>query len=294
MGQAAGFCCGDACCDTGETACDACACCDTGKDNLLGLMVKNAIMSFDKGLLGVDVHVGSMRMVPRTWRLEIEDLVMDNPEGYKTEYLLKVSRLYLDIDASSILTSFGKKATVEELTCEGVDLNYEPRIGTSNLTEVKAHLKSLREQEETDKTKRAEVKKKNRVEVILHRVALKGVRVKMNMLRVGGFGPLLRVSDIVYRDFSQEFKGRTAVMDIVRILLGTVLKSVLGTVTENVKGAGNLAINGAKSSVNLAAYGAKAIIGGIVSGSSMALKCVKPEVEMNGGNGDQGGSHNKG
>jgi len=254
----------------GQAASSGCclACCDTGRDNLMGLVVRNAIMSYEKDLLGVDIHVGSVGVAPDSWRLEIEDLVLDNPAGYKSEYLLKASRLHVDLDGPTLLTSYGREATVQDLAFDSVELIHEPRIGTSNVTEVKAHLKRVRAQREQERAARSIDQARGKIAVTLHRVALRRVFARMS---VGGFGPVLRVADITYEDFSQDFKGTTAVMDIGRILLSTVLRSVLHTLAHNVMGAGSAVVNGATAS-------AKAVLDKV---SGLAnLKCVRPESDL--------------
>uniref|UniRef100_A0A7R9ZUP3 Uncharacterized protein n=1 Tax=Pyrodinium bahamense TaxID=73915 RepID=A0A7R9ZUP3_9DINO len=229
------------------SCCTSCPRCDQGKDNLLGILIRNAVMTFDQGLLGVDVHVGSMQAVAHLMEVTITDITLDNPPNFKSDYLLHVKHCRVNFDAMSIIRSMGKKAAVEEVTFQGVDFVYEPRLKGSNLTELKKNL------QQDDK----KFENKEKIELTVHKVCLTGCVARMF---VHGFGPRLSIADIVYEDFNKEFGGATALMDIIRILLITVLKSALDTAQANVKGAGQAALTTAKTAGSLAVGGAKAAV----------------------------------
>lgn len=232
------------------------ACCSgavgSTRDNILGSVIKHTIQSFDKDILGVDVTVGSMNIHAHKWRLEIEDLILQNPEGFKSPYLLRVKKANADLDGATLVTSFGKSVIVEELNFDGVELIYEPKLGSSNVKVVKQHIKQCQEDAqrrglapEEDNSKKAPPKEEEKaIEPIVQKVALSTVSARMH---VHGFGPTVNLKDIKYDNFSQEFAGAHAVMDVINILVSTLLKSALHTIKDNVHNLGSGILSSFKS-----------------------------------------------
>mmetsp|Transcript_80244 Transcript_80244/g.221894 ORF Transcript_80244/g.221894 Transcript_80244/m.221894 type:complete len:666 (-) Transcript_80244:136-2133(-) len=104
--------------------------------NLFTKAVRKAIASVDKKVLGVQLSVGHVHVNARSGLVEVHDVILYNPEGYHSEYLLKVKRLVMQISMAKYIFSRGKNVIVENLDIVDVDVIYEKALTTSNIEYV--------------------------------------------------------------------------------------------------------------------------------------------------------------
>jgi len=182
-------------------------------------------MKFDSSLLGTEVHIGDMNLDLASMAIVVNDLLLENPKGgknvWKSEYLLKADKVQIDVEGEKFVFSMGKEMLVENVHAEGVSIIYEPTLRSSNVTDF---LHYLGEPPEVD----------GDLEVMLKKVAIKGVGLKVH---VHSIGPHVELADIHFEDFAKENHGATGIMHIVHILLGTLLKSAAATAKDAVEGA---------------------------------------------------------
>eukprot|EP00931_Biecheleriopsis_adriatica_P068241 TRINITY_DN4222_c0_g1_i11.p1 TRINITY_DN4222_c0_g1~~TRINITY_DN4222_c0_g1_i11.p1 ORF type:complete len:391 (+),score=86.66 TRINITY_DN4222_c0_g1_i11:76-1248(+) len=226
----------------------ACCCQPPSAGNMLGSLVRGALANFDSSALGVEIELGALVIDPATGRIEVEGLTVRNPEGWSSEYLLHADKIVVDIEMEKLLYSFGKELDVQELVFDGVDVIYEKGLSTSNLNDLLKILESNSSAAETERsaaeTKQAEA---SDVKLVLHTILAQNIGAKLATKLTGGHGLRLEVGDLKYDDFDTEMGAGRGLMDVVRILIMTLVKSVLATVIgkENTKAIAGAA-NGAK------------------------------------------------
>lgn len=134
-----------------------------------------------------------------------------------------------------------------------MDVIYEKGLRSSNLNDL---LKKLSETA-SDKEEQEQEKKKAEgdVKLVLHTVLAQNIGAKLATTLTRGHGLRLEVGDLSYQDFDTEMGAGRGMMDIVRVLIMTLLKSVLATVlgkenTKMISGAANGAKDGMKSAAS--------------------------------------------
>merc|ERR550537_429810 len=103
---------------------------------VIGIAVKLAIESADKMLLGVDVDVGAARLDLCRGFVNLADVIVHNPEGYKTPYLLSVGKVVLKLDTIKLAKSLGKLIEVQALILSKVDIIFEKGSTSSNVQDI--------------------------------------------------------------------------------------------------------------------------------------------------------------
>jgi len=103
--------------------------------------LKQYIEEVDRKFIGVDIHIGRINLSLCYARIVIHNLKIDNPEGYKSEHMMTVKQLTLDLDLLELLRTRGKHVVVEEFKLQQVEAIVEFKnivwgIGESNLHEV--------------------------------------------------------------------------------------------------------------------------------------------------------------
>lgn len=177
---------------------------------LAGALVRLAVEHYDTAYLGVDVHIDQIRFNPFNGKLVMEGLQVDNPPGWKSDYLLQVSGTFMDLDMLPLIFSLGNKRIVEDLIQDGVDVIYETSVVSSNVDEVSGYLSS---------------QSGGSGSLVLHRVDIRGIWAKYALSALNAAGVSIHVADIHFDDFSNELNSDGVADDIVKILLTTVLEA---------------------------------------------------------------------
>jgi hypothetical protein len=215
-------------------------------------VVKTGIEEFDRDVMGVDIEIGDLHPDVVHGIIHIEDLVVRNPAGWDSPYLLRAGVLHIDFDMQELILSGFTKVEVEKLQFKDVSVIYEKGWRGSNVQDVldfmdkrdKA-LKASTQPPATTEDKSAgkgkvscgnskkEKEKQSTIEdeasFKLHKVKIKDVGMRVQGQMMGGRGFLLSIGDIAYQDFSKEV-GDYFLDDIVQVLLKSVLKTMLANV----------------------------------------------------------------
>ena len=114
---------------------------------LVGTVVKLAIESVDRPLLGVDITVGKAVLGLCRGYINIGNLVVHNPEEqpWTSKYLVKIDRVLIKVNVGRAISSFGKEIEISAIGLEGVDVCFDlPGIGQkSNAQYVLDHIQHL-------------------------------------------------------------------------------------------------------------------------------------------------------
>lgn len=227
---------------------------------VVGKALKTLLQSIDKHVLGVNVTFGHLRVNLCCLRATIEGLTVENPEGYSSPFLLRLDEVHLKFGFRRLLGSCGRRLAVQQLELDGVEVNVERQLASSNVAEVLASLARRQAaassqpgpQEREQRMARGsdveaggapgfcscaggcccglccgsaedakETKSKRKVEV--HAVVVH--RVAIN-LQAWMFKMKLRAADMDFQELTEEVKGHE-IQVLAQLLLESLLASVL-------------------------------------------------------------------
>ena len=216
-------------------------------------------------MLGTNVSVQRIHIEPFNGRVEIKNLIIDNPEGsYTSEYAIKLGDIIADVDLATVTKP---KIRIEEMFMKDVNVVYETNVINSNLQEILDNVKKLdtaqkEEKKEEEKEGKEEKAKTLQVDVIeLSRV---GVTVQA---KGAAAGLPISVSMDPLTNLGTDEEGITPVGLTLRILgaiVTTAIKTAGGSVTDAaaaigdaasdaVAGAASAATNAVSDATNAAA-----------------------------------------
>ena len=104
------------------------------------VIAKGAVQNVGPLITGVPMKVNAVLFNAFTGQFSIKGLVIGNPEGYSSEYALKLDNFHIDVDMSSV---FAKKLVIEKIRINGVELNYETSLLNNNLTQIQKNVERL-------------------------------------------------------------------------------------------------------------------------------------------------------
>jgi hypothetical protein len=211
---------------------------------LIDPIAKNALEKGAPLVLGTNVSVQRIHIEPFNGRVEITNLIIDNPkESYSSEYAIKLGDIVTDINLATVTK---KKIHIEEMRMKEVNVNYETNVITSNLQDILDNVKKLDSSEKSEKAEKPEEgaeAKTLQVDVIeLDNVGVsviaKGAKSGLPIhVTIDPMGPL-----------GEDEEGITPVgltMRILGAIVTTAIKAAGGSVTDAAATVGNAAADAA-------------------------------------------------
>ncbi len=237
-------------------------------------LAKNALEKGAPLVLGTNVSVERIHIEPFNARVEITNLIVDNPQGtYSSEYAIKLGDIVADIDINTVLKH---KIRIEEMFLKDVNIIYETNVINSNLQEILDNVKKLdtaEKKEQQEEEAKGEEDKEKTLQVDLIELSSVGVTVQA---KGAAAGLPIKVTIDPMTNLGTDEEGITPVGLTLRILgaiVTTAIKTAGGSVGDAaaavgdatsaaVVGATAAAVDAANNAVNDAAGAIKGLFGG--------------------------------
>lgn len=109
-----------------------------GSTLFLGQIVKSGIETVGPKLVGVPVTVGSVSLSLLQGTGSLSNVVVGNPEGFKSDYAFRLKDVQLALDSGSL---FSDKVKIHRVLINAPEINYELALGKSNLGTLQSTIK---------------------------------------------------------------------------------------------------------------------------------------------------------
>lgn len=241
---------------------------------LIDPIAKNALEKGAPLVLGTNVSVERIHIAPFKGRVEITNLIIDNPsESYSSDYAIKLGDIVADVDISTVLKD---KIRIEELFLKEVDVVYETNVLNSNLQDILDNVKKLDSKEKEEKKEEKDEGKEEKEKTLqVDIIELSNVGITVQA-KGAAAGLPIHVSMDPMGPLGEGEEGITPVGLTLRILgaiVTTAIKSAGGSVGEAASaigdataaaaaGAGAAAVDAASGAVDAAAGAIKGLFGG--------------------------------
>lgn len=201
--------------------------------------------------LGVNVTIGDLSLSLLRGKLELRDLVIDNPPGYQHPELLNIGRAYIDVTVTSLLSDTVK---IEEIRFEDITMVIEQKGLTNNLKEV---LNALPSGQTAPKSTTDEPDTEGK-KLHVDNLEISNVAVKVKLLPIPGKADTLtlKVAPIKMTDLGSDNKLSTAKLSakvlaaiaagVARQGGGVLPKDMLSSINSTLKKKGDLLIDSGK------------------------------------------------
>ena len=199
------------------------------------------------------VHVGLL-----SGSGSVEGFVLGNPEGYKSEFAIKVGTASLSLDAGSLLTD---KIHIKQVLVVAPEITLEGALGgKNNLTKIMDNVQAAAGPAPAkDGTPApAQDKKAAGKKIQVDEFILRGAKLHLS-LSVGPLGnakTTVPLPDIILKDLGKDSDGLTGA-ELTRKVLQEIVSSSLKAAQDAVAGAGKLGGEG----VNALKSGLKGLLG---------------------------------
>ena len=185
---------------------------------LLDVTLKTAVCKAGPYFTGTPIRMESLRISPLRGALSMRGFTVGNPEGFSHENIFEMGLLVCDIDMGSLL---GPELVVEEVTIQGLMVDYEPSLGKgSNVAQLQQHIesrigtdKAAGEPEKADSETDAGDSGKPAKKVVIRKLRVEGIE----LATVGGIK--MPLAPIVLNDLGGESVGETINRFMTELLL---------------------------------------------------------------------------
>ncbi|MGD9874662.1 MAG: AsmA family protein [Kiritimatiellia bacterium] len=233
----------------------------------LSPLVKTAVEKGAPPMLGVPVTLDKPGINLLAGKINLKNLVVGNPEGYKTDYAFKLGQFKIDMQMSTLGSD---TMVIKDILIDGPEICYEMGLGNSNIGTILDHLKK----QSPDGKPEAE-KEEKAGQVQIDNFVISGAKLRVSAKMMGGQAVTIPLPTIHLKDLGKKDEGAsitdviTEVMNAVAgaiaeavagapELLGKGFDAAMGVAGDGITAAGTLADEGVRAASGIAADGAKA------------------------------------
>ena len=176
----------------------------------LGKIVKTGINTVVPQVTKCEAHVDDVNFNVFGGKFEIKNLVIKNPEGYKTDHAFALGHIFVNVNMGSLMSDV---IEIDQVLIDAPEITYEVGLGNSNLNTILENVNSSLPSSDEDSAKIA-----------------------------GGMEAPIVLPDIEIKDLGKK-EGGISMVQAAAITLKTTLLSIFDVL----KSSGKLLLDGAKA-----------------------------------------------
>lgn len=189
-------------------------------------ILKSAVEKVGSMVTDTDVKVKNIDLSFRKGELLINDFVVGNPEAYKTDNALSLSKIYVALEPKSI---FSDTIRIKEIIIEDPSLTYEVGLGNSNLGTILENVNSFAgadddKKDKADKDKKAD---KGSKKVVIEHVLVQGGKINLSAKLLGGNALPVSLPKVELNDIGKESENGTDFIEAYALIFREMLQGAV-------------------------------------------------------------------
>ncbi len=222
-----------------------------------GPIVKSAVVKSGPAVMGVPVSVDKVDISLLKGDVLLQNLVIGNPKGFKTEHLFKMGRLAVKLDMSSLTKD---TIIIEKIHVEQPEITYERGLLDSNLSALMKNMESAGpgEGKPAAAEKKPEPEAAPGKKVVIKDFLLADGTINVSATIAGGAAVPLPMPELRLANVGEDSNGAS-----VKQITTIILQSVLSLVTKTVTGSADLLGKGVKAVGGTALEGVEKVGGAV-------------------------------
>lgn len=205
----------------------------------LGKIVKTGINTVVPQVTKCEAHVDDVNFNVFGGKFEIKNLVIKNPEGYKTDQAFSLGHIFVNVKMGSLLSDV---IEIDQVLIDAPEITYEVGLGNSNLNTILENVNSALPSSDEEKKEEKEEKKEGGKKVVINLVKVTNGKIGVSAKIAGGMEAPIVLPDIEIKDLGKK-EGGISMVQAAAITLKTTLLSIFDVL----KSSGKLLLDGAKA-----------------------------------------------
>eukprot|EP00927_Polykrikos_kofoidii_P027216 TRINITY_DN24028_c0_g1_i1.p1 TRINITY_DN24028_c0_g1~~TRINITY_DN24028_c0_g1_i1.p1 ORF type:complete len:454 (+),score=44.10 TRINITY_DN24028_c0_g1_i1:61-1422(+) len=200
---------------------------------VLGELISYGLREGARDQYGLQFRIGSFKIDPFTGRFRMRNMMLLNPDGYSSMFVLGLKRGSIEVGMHAFVLSGGRHLKFDNLVVEGLEIISETTAsGANNIQNTLAGLRGGGGA--SNLTDRSGGGAGGRSIVIdtssLHRAAFVDMRVKVSIDLFGSaMGPWINIPNIKFNDFVEKV-GELHLNDLSEFVFRLLMQMVLQTI----------------------------------------------------------------
>ncbi len=204
-------------------------------------IIKSGVETIGPKIAKVSIKLDDVSVSALSGKGELKGLVIGNPEGFKTEFAIKVGGVSVGVQPSSV---FSSKIIVNSISVTGPEITFEGGLKDNNLTKILANIEaSLGGGVSTEKPGSDAVAQKK---LQINDLSITDGKIKIVIPGFGGKSTDVPLPNIQLSDLGKDSDGITPA-DLAKRIVSTVLEGSTKAVTTALKDIGKGAVGDAAS-----------------------------------------------
>lgn len=208
-----------------------------------GSIIRHAVEEFGPDITGTSVVLSDVDVSLIAGTASIKNLVIGNPEGFKSDSAVRVGEVAVLLDIKSL---FSDRIHVKRILVDAAELTYELGNGGSNINVLQRNIEQRTAALAGEEAAPGDGDQESPTTLMIDDVFVNGTRVNLVASLLGGKGAGVTLPDLHLEDIGQEGDGASPA-DAVKEVFGAVTKSVGVNVTkvlptDQIKGAVDKAV----------------------------------------------------
>ena len=205
----------------------------------LGKIVKTGINTVVPQVTKCEAHVDDVNFNVFGGKFEIKNLVIKNPEGYKTDHAFALGHIFVNVNMGSLMSDV---IEIDQVLIDAPEITYEVGLGNSNLNTILENVNSSLPASDEEKKEEKEEKKEGGKKVVINLVKVTNGKIGVSAKIAGGMEAPIVLPDIEIKDLGKK-EGGISMVQAAAITLKTTLLSIFDVL----KSSGKLLLDGAKA-----------------------------------------------
>ena len=205
----------------------------------LGKIVKTGINTVVPQVTKCEAHVDDVNFNVFGGKFEIKNLVIKNPEGYKTDHAFALGHIFVNVKMGSLMSDV---IEIDQVLIDAPEITYEVGLGNSNLNTILENVNSSLPYSDEAKKEDKEEKKEGGKKVVVNLVKVTNGKIGVSAKIAGGMEAPIVLPDIEIKDLGKK-EGGISMVQAAAITLKTTLLSIFDVL----KSSGKLLLDGAKA-----------------------------------------------
>jgi hypothetical protein len=230
-----------------------------------GKIIRTGIETAGPKVLGVPVSLADVDVKLLQGKARMNDLVIGNPEGYKTESSFRMGQLYVSLDTGSLM---GDKIIVEEVLIAGPEITYEVGLGNSNIGTLLKGIEEKTGGETADATEPEpadDTAAEGGKAVVIRSLKITDGRIRISAKLLAGRSLSIPLPTVHLKDIGEKQDG-ASLPQVIAQVMREVSKATLSAVASSSKLAGE--------GIKVAADTAFAVAGAATDAAAGTVKAV--------------------
>jgi uncharacterized protein involved in outer membrane biogenesis len=204
---------------------------------LAGNAIKGAINTAGPKALGVPISVKSVNVGLLTGRFGLNELVIGNPEGFKTPEAIRLGKVAVKVNMASL---FSKVLVIDRIYVGGPEITYEVGLGGSNIGAIQKKLAPSKPAEKQPEPAEQPAKPGKKVQI--NDFLIEGGRIHFSTVGMAGHEATIPLPAVHLTDIGKESDGASP-----QEVIAKVFGAIGSTVSSAATGIGTGAVDAGKA-----------------------------------------------